>query len=235
MFPRSEEPAGTGYSEDLVILGIMAPDEAGGRGAVSAAAYSEERGLVRVYPVPTRTRISRWDVISAPLERSPLDDRAESWKIRGWRSEWSTLYRNIRHVGRLRKDARADLLERLAGGRVEGIGGGGPGLCMVKPEVLGWYLVDGDGDPAPPPGSLSGIYRNYPRRPVIEYRCPGCAAGRGRHRHALREWGALECMRKFPGRPGRLWDYLGIGGRPAFLVGRTRRGDTVVAGVLHGG
>ncbi|MDA7940974.1 MAG: hypothetical protein MPJ06_01280 [Nitrosopumilus sp.] len=223
------------HFDNLVVLGNSAPDEiSGGRKTVCTVVYSEERGLMRVYPVPTRTRISRWDVISAPLERNPMDDREESWKIQGSKSEWNTLHRNIKHVGRLRRNDRIDLLGRLEDGFghrcIEDMNDGKLSLGIIRPTILGWYFVDKDNDPTIQSTltseSLFKTYQNYPQRPMVEYRCPECRTKQNFHKHVLREWGVFEYMRKFPGKLERLWDNLRIDDpeyEKMFLVGNMHR------------
>ncbi|MDA7997831.1 MAG: hypothetical protein MPI93_07490, partial [Nitrosopumilus sp.] len=137
-----------GESEEMVVLGVAPPDPGEHRNAVCLVAYSEGRGLVRIYPVPTRTRVSRWDVISVCLEKNPDDPRPESMRIRGSGSEWRALHKRIRYAGRLGKEARTKLLGELVGkfcyGCAGDMDGGRASLGMVRPDVIEGFFADRD-------------------------------------------------------------------------------------------
>lgn len=65
--------------DDIVILGNAVPDEiSDNRKTVCTAGYSDELGLVRIYPVPPDAELIRWALVGIDLERNPKDNRKES-------------------------------------------------------------------------------------------------------------------------------------------------------------
>ena len=218
------------HFEDLVVLGNAVPDEiSDNRKTVCTVAFSEECGLVRIYPVPTDAPMKRWKVVSIPLERNPKDSRKESWKIQGSRAEWDTLSQKIKVTGELSRPKKLDLISRLkekySYGCIEDMNEQKTSLGLIVPEIIGKKfeerkdvdttiqstLVDKD---------LFMTIRNYAIRPVISYRCPECKS-KNPHKQGVLEWGAYEWLRKGDDRD-QLWENLHIGDPDydhVFLVG----------------
>ena len=218
------------HFEDLVVLGNAVPDEiSDGRKAVCTAAFSEERGLMRIYPVPTDAGMKRWNVVSVPLERNPQDSREESWKIQGSKAEWPTLSQKIKVARTLSKRERLDLFSRLKKehgyGCIEDINEQRTSLGVIVPEILGKKFekrkdVDTSVQTTLVNKDLFMTVRNYAIRPVVSYRCPDCKS-KNPHRQGVLEWGAYEWLRKEEN-PDRLWDNLRLADPEydrAFLVG----------------
>ena len=89
---------------DLVVLGEAVPDELkDGRKVVCTACYSHKYGLIRIYPIPPKIRMRRWDLMNILLEKNPQDTRVESWKVQGSKSEWDKLEQNISSRGNLKR------------------------------------------------------------------------------------------------------------------------------------
>jgi hypothetical protein len=56
--------------DDIVILGNAVPDEiSDNRFTVCTAGFSPTHGFLRIYPVPTKAPMNRWNVVKIPLEK----------------------------------------------------------------------------------------------------------------------------------------------------------------------
>lgn len=93
------------HFEDLIVLGGAVPDEISDhRKTACTVAFSREHGMIRIYPAPVDAPTKRWDIVSIPLERNPKDNRKESWKIQGSKTEWDALPRKIQKQGKLSRN-----------------------------------------------------------------------------------------------------------------------------------
>jgi len=100
--------------DDLIILGRGCPERIkNGRITVCAAGYSPKLGFIRIYPTKIDMKLNRWSIVRVPLERNPQDTRKESWKIQGKRSEWGRLGEKIQIVGKLKREKRLNLINKL--------------------------------------------------------------------------------------------------------------------------
>lgn len=218
------------HFRNIIVLGNAVPDEiSNDRKAVCAVAYSEEFGLIRLYPVPPRGSISRWEIISVPLERNPQDSRIESWKIQGSKSEWLKLHEKIETVGKLPDKDRIPFLKKLTEkfgyGCIADMNEKKVSLGIIVPDILGTYFEDKENDPTIQStltnDTLFMTYQNYKKRPKIRYRCPKCKSKKY-HDHGIYEWGAYEFMRKYPGKEEQVFDALKLKDsafKKTFLVG----------------
>ncbi len=70
------------YFKDLIVLRNAVPNEiSDNKKTVCTVAYSNEHGLIRIYPVPPNAPMKRWNIISIPLERNKQDSRDESKEL----------------------------------------------------------------------------------------------------------------------------------------------------------
>jgi hypothetical protein len=174
--------------------------------------------------------MQRWNIVEIPVDRNPRDNREESWKIQGSKSEWQHVASKIRKNGEVPSSDRRDLLEQLhrmfGAGCVEDFNERQVSLGMIKPTVIGYRLEKRE-DYEPSAQMQLGrnvpflTIKNYPLRPVIEYRCPDCKA-KAPHSQQVVEWGVFEWMRQNPKEPEKVWENLHLsdsGYTRSFLVG----------------
>lgn len=217
--------------DDLIVLGNSCPDIIGDqRITVCTVGFSSRYGLVRIYPVPPKSNMKRWNIVEVPLERNPTDTRFESWKIQGSKSEWDAISGKIKLKGEVPENDRKNLLGKLHSvfgvGCVEDLNDKQVSLGMIKPEIHGWRLEKRE-DYEPTAQTQLGqsvpflTIKNYPLKPVIEYRCPRCRT-ENPHKQQIVEWGVFEWMRQHPDKADQVWKNLGLGESHidrGFLVG----------------
>jgi hypothetical protein len=216
---------------DLVVLGNACPDIISDqRITVCTVGFSATYGLIRIYPVPPISHMKRWNCVELPLERNTQDTRPESWKIEGSKSEWDKLASKINLKGKLSKDEQVTLLDELhrkfGQDCVEALNDKKMSLGMIKPRILGYEFEKRD-DYEPSIQTHLGrstpflTIKNYPYRPMIQYRCPDCRTVNP-HRQQLVEWGVFEWMRNNPEATDKVWENLRLGEpgyERSFLVG----------------
>jgi hypothetical protein len=217
--------------DDLIVLGNSCPDIISDqRITVCTAGFSSRFGLVRIYPVPPKSHMKRWNVVEVPLERNPTDTRIESWKIQGSKSEWGTISNKIRLKGKVAENEREALVDKLhsmfGASCVENLNDKQVSLGVIKPEIYGWRLEKREDYKSTAQTRLGQsapflTIKNYPLKPVIEYRCPKCRA-QNPHKQQIVEWGVFEWMRQHPDKANQVWKNLGMGDSHvdrSFLVG----------------
>ena len=194
--------------DNLIVIGESVPDELKDkRKMMCTACYSEEYGLIRIYPVPPRAQMRRWDKVSIPLERNPQDTRTESWKIESSRLEWNALSEKIRYHGRLERQEWVRLVhtlyDRYGVDCIEDLNDNRSSLGIVKPYILRAWMEE-RGDKYDPTiqftlDSDDPFYtiRNYTLQPRMKYRCHDCHA-QNPHNQQILEWGVYEWIRKHP-------------------------------------
>src|SRR5579875_1217306 len=133
--------------KELVVLGTAVPDFIShSRTSVCTAGYSEEYGLVRIYPVPTNSEMRRWNIVNVEVEGNSSDTREESWKIRDSRIGWNRINSKIHLVGSLKKSQRSKLLEKLVTkygvGCIKELNRKKRSLGFIVPSVRGYRMVD---------------------------------------------------------------------------------------------
>jgi hypothetical protein len=216
--------------EDLIVLGNAVPDEiSDNRKTVCTVAFSEEYGLIRIYPVPPNSPMKRWNVVSIPLERNPRDNRKESWKIQGSKDEWDTLSSKIIVKKRLSRKDWVALVERLkkdySYGCVEELNEKQLSLGIIIPKIVDKTFeqrkdLDSSIQSTLVNDDLFMTIKNYKIRPKISYNCPNCQ--KKLHNQGVLEWGVYEYIRTDPITPEKVWDNLHIGELgydQSFLVG----------------
>jgi len=216
---------------DLVVLGNACPDIISDqRITVCTVGFSSTYGLIRIYPVPPISHMKRWNCVELPLERNPQDTRPESWKIEGSKSEWDKLASKITLRDKLSKEEQVVLLDELhrkfGQDCVEDLNDKRMSLGMIKPRILDYAFEKRD-DYEPSVQTHLGrstpflTIKNYPYRPMIQYRCPDCRTMTP-HRQQLVEWGVFEWMRNNPEAIDKVWENLRLGEpgyERSFLVG----------------
>ena len=98
---------------DMILMGRAVPQLLrNGRPSCCTAGYSPTlKSLVRLYPVPPKTKFKRWDLVTVEVERKEDDPRIESWKIVGSKHDWDKLHNKITKVDRLKRDEQIELTE----------------------------------------------------------------------------------------------------------------------------
>lgn len=192
---------------DLIMLGNAVPDELrDSRKTVCTACYSNRHGLVRIYPVPTNAKMRRWRKFDIPLERNPQDNRMESWKIQGSRTEWPTLQRKIKQIGELKRADQIKLLQNMYDkfgvDCVLDLNTTRRSLGIIKPKIIKSWMADRKNyDPSIQStfdaDKLFLTIDNYKKQPRVQYRCSNCKSTK-HHDQQILEWGVYEWMRKNP-------------------------------------
>ena len=220
------------YFKDLIVLGNAVPDEISDhRKTVCTVAFSEEHGLIRIYPVPPNAPMKRWNVVSLPLERNIKDSRQESWKIQRSNTEWNTLSDKIDVQRHLSRREWVALIKRLkknhSYGCIEDINDKRLSLGIIIPKIIDKKLEKRKGvDPTVQTTLINDklfmTIKNYAVRPVISYSCPNCRTQKHQHSQGVLEWGVYEWLRNNPNNKEQIWDNLHIdelGYDLVFLVG----------------
>ncbi len=198
--------------DDLIILGHAVPDQLEDwYTCVCTAGWSPTAGFIRIFPVPLDSGIRQWDVISAELERDHNDGRAESWTIKDVKRHWENIQDLIQTTGKLEREKRLPLVQRLLVGCVEELDQNRASLGIIEPtQVEGFFkqeevfhpkLLRIDGRIVKRPKWT------YPTHPRIYYKCSKCL-GKSRHDQQLKEWGAYEWMRKAPEELDQFWENI---------------------------
>ena len=195
---------------DLIVLGEAVPDELkDGRKVVCTACYSHKYGLVRIYPIPPKIRMRRWDRMNILLEKNPQDTRAESWKVQGSKSEWDKLEQNIISRGKLKRQEQIKLLHELYSdfgvGCIQDINDAKRSLAIIQPNILKGWMADRKSNEYDPTVQVTldsdilfRTIRNYKKQPRVQYKCSNCRTQKP-HNQQILEWGVYEWMRKNPG------------------------------------
>jgi len=223
--------------DDFLVLGNAVPDElSDGRKTVCVAGYSKKQGLIRIYPVPPRAPMKRWNILEVPIERNNADTRSESWKIQFSKADWDKLHQKIRLNGKVSdKDERIAIIENLLEGEngygcVEEINEKKRSIGLIQPSIIRCYFEDRkkyDDSIQTTLGSdsLFKTIRSYKNQPRIIYRCASCKV-KNPHDQQVLEWGIYEWMRQNPAKLDDVWENLHItddAWAKPFLVGNQAR------------
>lgn len=184
--------------DDIVVLGNAVPDEiSDNRYTVCTAGYSKKYGLIRLYPVPPKSPMQRWNVVSIHVERNPKDTREESWKIQDSHEDWFKLHKKIQIVKQLKnRNEQISLVSKLheefGVGCIQDLNEKKLSLGMIKPKVLGYRFEERIKYDPSVQIMLDSVQRfltinNYKEQPRIEYRCSNCNA-KNPHDQQLIEW-----------------------------------------------
>lgn len=219
------------YFKNLIVLGNAVPDEISDkRVTVCTVAFSKEHGMIRIYPVPPKSGMNRWNIIDIPLERNSRDNRKESWKIQGSKSEWDTLSEKIKIKGKLKRKEWVKLVEYLKKNHsydcIEDINDQRNSLGIIVPKIIDKKFEERQNTNPDIQSTLVNddlfmTIRNYDVRPVITYRCPKCRTKKY-HKQGVLEWGAYEGMRNDYDHKEKIWNNFHIDESDfdkSFLVG----------------
>lgn len=196
--------------DDLIILGRACPEHIkDGRTTVCTAGYSDKLGFVRVYPTTLRMPWKTWDIVKVPVERNPRDNREESWKIQGSKSEWEKLHTKIEIVGNLKKRDRGQLISNLVDGCIVDINNNRGSLGIIKPTIKQCFFAEQKNYDKTIQTDLLGfklpkVKGQYSIQPRIKYRCSNCKSKKDHDQQVL-EWGFYEWFRKNPDNPDQVW------------------------------
>ena len=199
---------------DLIILGRAVPDRIkNGRLTVCTAGYSPSHGFIRIYPTRLDSPLVRWSIVSVPVERDNRDNRLESWKIEGSKSEWTKLSRKIKVVDKFPPKKRLSLIGNLTDDCVQLIREEGRSLGIIKPTIEKTYFAEREDYDKGIQRTLYGTeaiktIKNYRFQPRIRFKCPKCKTVLGRHDQQVLEWGVYEWIRKHPENMDQVWENL---------------------------
>lgn len=240
---RPQETGDSVILDDFIMLGttVPEPNKSDDRVFVCSAGYSPElRRLVRIYPLARFGVPHRWHQYRVPLERNPKDSRAESFQVRGDRTQGAheRINRRFEEVGKVKPAVLKDALEKYATvGSIAEADDQRLSLAILKPTFHGitfdMNLASPDSpqlalfdDPNKAPTSGS---KRFPFNPRIAF-----TDDKGDHNLQLRDWGCYEWMRKYPDRHRELDVHLGEGS--SLLVGNMnhQRNAWLVISVLNG-
>lgn len=227
---KEEQKIEKKFFEDLIVLGNAVPDEiSDNRITVCTVAYSKEHGLIRIYPVPPKSPMQRWSVVSVPLERNLKDNRVESWKIQGSKDEWPTISNKITWKRKLSRDEWVSLVEQLKKefgyGCIEELNDKKLSLGIIVPKILDKTIEQRKEKDSSIQRTLINqdlfmTIKNYPVRPKVKYQCPKCQ--KDSHNQGVLEWGVYEFLRTSPDKMDGVWDNLRMNDPEydkSFLVG----------------
>jgi len=196
---------------DFVVLGRACPERIkDGRVTVCVAGYSQEFGFMRIYPTKIGMPLARWKIARIPLERNPQDNRQESWKIQGSKSEWERLDEKIEVVGEFKKEHRLSLVANLVDGCIATLNNQHRSLGIIKPKIHKHYFSEQDDWDITTQMTLLGkplpkTKKQYPIVPRVQYCCSNCES-KGGHDQQVLEWGFYEWIRNHPEKAEQVWE-----------------------------
>lgn len=200
--------------DDLIVLGRAVPDRIkNGRITICTAGYSSTHGFIRIYPTRLDSPLTRWNIVSVPVERDNRDHRLESWKIEGSKSEWLRLSRKIKIVDNFSPRKRLNLIANLTDDCVQLIREEGRSLGIIKPTIEKTYFAERRGYDKGIQQTLYGeeatkTIKNYHYQPRIRFKCSKCKTVMGWHDQQVLEWGVYEWIRKHPNNINEVWENL---------------------------
>lgn len=214
----------------FVMLGTTVPEPSkrDNRIYVCSAGWHPDLGLVRVYPLGRKSAPRRWSLNTIEVERNPQDSRAESWRIAGDRTAWD-VNTHFRHTGEVRKHNRDMILDdkRIPRSIAEA-NERRASLAIIQPEHIGFDVEHNPDSPDSPQLALfaDGLppregARRFPYIPRL------IIDGDAQRNLQIRDWGAFEFMRKYPGREREIPQALHLGPSSVLLVGNLNQHRTV--------
>jgi len=215
----------------MVVLGRSSPDTlSDGRSSVCVAGHSKTHGFIRLYPTRMDSPLKVWNIVSVAVEKNPTDNRTESWKIKGSKTEWRNLSSKIDVVGNLPDSARLAYVNAAVSGCVADLNDSQRSIGIVKPTERSCYLAERlDYDPDIQKtlygGAVPSDKHSFKHQPRVHYRCSECKRTNG-HDQQILEWGVYEWFRKHPGKEKQIWENLFLKEKNQdifFLVGNQAR------------
>lgn len=205
--------------DDFVFLGTTVPEQmSDGRVVRCSAGYSHDRrSLVRVYPISPFGSVKRWQRYRIALEQNPKDNRVESYKLAGDRTDPDGLTRQLVDgglLGTVDKGDRLHDIDRYLVPSIRWMNDRRLSLGIVEPEAIETrFEYDQHADPDAPrfPGMEEPHpewgRKSYALRPRLRF-----SDEDGHHDLGLNEHGCFEWLRKGHD-PHQLWHNLRIGDR----------------------
>lgn len=202
--------------DDFVFLGTTVPEQMKDTRVVRCSAgYSLElRSLLRLYPISPFGAVHRWDRYRVELERNPKDNRIESWKLAGDRSDPDALTDALVANGKRGtvKTTRLEDIDRFLVPSIAYLNDRRLSLGVITPILHGFsfeYDQAADAAAAQLPGMETPApewgRHSFPKRPRIQF-----SDEAGAHDLSLNEHGAYEWMRK-GGDPAQVFRNLRFG------------------------
>ena len=190
--------------KDLVVIGQGAPNKLrDNRLSRCVCAFSEEIGLVRLYPIPIHL-LRRWDVFDVTVVENPQDHRENTWKIYNSKKDWSRIYKWIRKKRVLPQSKRKQLIKSLAKDNLGDLRNERKSFGIIHPKILNCELVQ-QNESTSIQTSLFDLdfhiinQRDFKFKPYVKYECHAkCSCKNPVHRQQIVEWGCYEWMRKNP-------------------------------------
>lgn len=203
--------------DDLIILGRSVPSlMRDGRRPICVGGFSPTHGFIRLYPTFYNFPFTRWNIVKVPVERavSPRKDpRPESYKIRGPRKDPKALVKQVKLVGKLKRDDWQDLLIKNSDSCVFDLKDQGRSLGVIKPEIKEFFFKENKEysllkQNRLDNGFVVNVKHQFPLEPRVRYSCPECKSRQGYHDQQILEWGVYEFLRKYPEQKDSVKDNL---------------------------
>lgn len=192
----------------FVVLGTAVPELTKSNGkTVCLAGWSDDLGLVRIYPFNAISGIKRWDVLTnVKIKRNPKDNRIESYKI----EELDSI--SVKDTIKDPVDKRF-LLESIASECVFDVRDNMLSLGVVKvSNSIKCNIVSNPSfDTQKHIESLNEqswlrTKRDFENQPSLSFVCGDNCKCKASHRLTVVEWGAFEWLRKNPEKAAELED-----------------------------
>ena len=204
------------WLRDMIVFGHGAPNrikKINGQQGRCVCLWSEEKGFVRIYPVPYGY-VHDWDIIDVEV-RMPTNDRREnSYVVYNYENEWNNLSKRIfvhkekNRNGKIVKKTipraqKIELARKLSKDVFSTIRDSKKSFGLIKPSALklvlksnrekseGQTLLNCD-------EYLIMDQKDFAWMPYLEYSCDENCTSKHPHRQKIVEWGAYQFMRKNP-------------------------------------
>jgi len=190
--------------QNLIVIGQGAPNKLrDNRISRCICAFSEEFGLIRLYPVPN-SLLRRWDIFDATVVENPQDHRENTWKIYNSKKDWKRIYKWIHKKGVLERSKREPLIKKLAKDNLGDLIKKRKSFGIIKPKILDVMLIE-QNEKTSIQTSLFDLdfhiinQKDFKFKPYVIYKCTAkCSCKKQEHKQQIVEWGCYEWMRKNP-------------------------------------
>jgi hypothetical protein len=204
------------WLKNLIVLGQGSPNKIRkiqGRQGRCLCVWSEERGLVRIYPVP-HGYVHDWEIINVQLRLSPTDHRENSFAVYNYEKEWNNLSKRIyaqtriNRLGnkmhkKLTRTKQIGLLEKISKSTYSEIKKNKKSFGIIKPTVLDLVLKENKEKST----AQATLFENdmvimdqkdFAFLPYLHFSCEGKCSSKHPHKQKIVEWGAYQWMRQKP-------------------------------------
>jgi hypothetical protein len=183
--------------DDLIVLGRCGIEELqDGRETICLGGWSDERGFVRLYPTQAKMKeLSRWNVVRVPAIHEPShDNRKESYKIYRSNADWDQLHTRIEKVGRLEKEERIRLVDRLPKRCSRELNNDRVSLGIMEPEEIKKVYTK---TPEEAQVKFDRTSKKNHERVRIAFECVDCQL-KTYHDKSCNEWGIYQFWKNNP-------------------------------------